>query len=319
MSAADRADRVLAGDVRAAALLMRDIDDRRPEAEEVLRRLHPHTGRATTIGITGPPGAGKSTLVDALTALYRAEGKRVGVVAIDPTSPFTGGAVLGDRVRMQRHALDEGVFIRSLATRGQLGGLSRSAADVVSVLDAMGTEVILVETVGVGQDEVDVVALTDLVVVVLVPGLGDGVQALKAGLLEIADLFVVNKADREGADRAVGDLATMLSLPEQKRETPEPEILKVVATTGQGIAELGGALGRRLEQDRVSGALEVRRQRQAEWRLGALLLDHLRLQTEAALRAAGGREALAREVAARRLDPYAAVERLLSPPREPKG
>jgi LAO/AO transport system kinase len=309
--ASARAERIRAGDVRVAALLMRDIDDGLPEAELVLRLLYPHTGRAAVVGITGPPGAGKSTLVDALVTLHRKRGSRVGVVAVDPTSSFTGGAVLGDRVRMQRHAVDDGVFIRSLATRGQLGGLSRAAADVVDVLDAMGMDLVIVETVGVGQDEVDIAALADAVVVVMVPGLGDEVQALKAGLLEIADVFVVNKADREGADRAVRDLAGMLSLPEERRATPDPEILKVVATTGEGVAALAEALDRLREQEQRSGAFEQRRLRQAEARLTALLRDRLRRQAERALEAFGGRQALAAQVAARSLDPYSAVARLL--------
>jgi LAO/AO transport system kinase len=313
--ASARAERILAGDVRAAGLLMRDIDDGLPEAEAVLRLLYPHTGRAAVVGITGPPGAGKSTLVDALVTLYRKRGSRVGVVAVDPTSPFTGGAVLGDRVRMQRHAVDGGVFIRSLATRGQLGGLSRAAADVVNVFDAMGMDLVMVETVGVGQDEVDIAALADAVVVVMVPGLGDEVQALKAGLLEIADVFVVNKADREGADRAVRDLAGMLSLPEERRATLDPEILKVVATTGEGVAALVEALDRRRQQDQQSGAFEQRRLRQAEARLTALLRDRLRRQAERALELSGGRQALAAQVAARSLDPYSAVARLLPGPR----
>ena len=206
------AERVLSGDVRAAARLMRDLDDRLPQAEEALRSLFPRTGRAYVVGLTGAPGAGKSSLTDRLIALYRKQGKSVGVVAIDPTSPFSGGAILGDRIRMQDHALDPGVFIRSLATRGHLGGLSRSTSDVVQVLDAMGKDVIIVETVGVGQDEIEVASFAHTVVVVSVPGLGDDVQAIKAGVLEIADVFAVNKADREGADRTVRDLQMMLEL-----------------------------------------------------------------------------------------------------------
>ncbi|HEY6101133.1 MAG TPA: methylmalonyl Co-A mutase-associated GTPase MeaB, partial [Anaeromyxobacter sp.] len=200
------------GEVRAAARLMRSLDDRLPEAEAALRALFPRTGRAYVVGLTGSPGVGKSSLTDRLISQYRKAGKSVGVVAIDPTSPFSGGAILGDRIRMQDHALDPEVFIRSLATRGHLGGLSRSTSDVVQVLDAMGKDVVIVETVGVGQDEIEVATFAHTVVVVAVPGLGDDVQAIKAGVLEIADVFAVNKADREGADRTVRDLQMMLEL-----------------------------------------------------------------------------------------------------------
>ena len=223
--------KILAGDVRAGARLMRDVDDRRPAALGALKALHAHTGRAYVTGVTGNPGAGKSTVVDSLIAHYRAAGERVGVVAVDPTSPFTGGAILGDRIRMQRHALDDGVFIRSLATRGHLGGLSRSTFDVVAILDAMGYERILVETVGVGQDEVEVMRAAHTTVVVTVPGLGDDIQAIKAGLLEIADVLCVNKSDREGADRTVRDLMHMLDLrPAGDRKAIE--IVNTVATRG---------------------------------------------------------------------------------------
>ncbi len=307
------AERVQAGDVRAAARLMREIDDDSPQAEAALRALYPASGRAFVLGITGPPGAGKSTLVDALIEHWRKAGERVGVVAIDPTSPVTGGAILGDRIRMQRHALDEGVFIRSLATRGQLGGLSRAAADVVTVLDVFGSNIVLVETVGVGQDEVDVAMLADLVVVVLVPGLGDEVQALKAGLIEVADLFVINKADREGADRAARDLQTTLAL--REGSTDQREILKVVALSGQGIPALASAITSLRERGQAEGTLASRRRRQAEVRLRAILLDRLRRRTEATLSQLGGLGALAEEVASRRLDPYTAVNRLL--PRQP--
>ncbi len=303
-------ERIRAGDVRAAARLMRDLDDGRPEAEAWLRALYPHTGGAFVLGVTGPPGAGKSTLVDALIRLHRDAGERVGVVAIDPSSALTGGAILGDRIRMQRHALDDGVFIRSLATRGQLGGLSRSAADVVTVMDALGCATIFVETVGVGQDEVDIARLADCVLVVLVPGLGDEVQALKAGLIEVADLFLVNKADREGADRAARDLHAMLALREGTVE--RREILKAVAATGQGVRELDAAIARHRDEQRTSGEQTRRRARQAEARLRALLVDRLRRRAETALaRVEGGLTLLAEEVAARRLDPYTAVNRVL--------
>jgi LAO/AO transport system kinase len=231
------AERVLAGDMRAAARACRLADDRAPGYEELLRELYPHGGRAWLIGVTGTPGAGKSTLSDALVAEFRARAERVAVVAIDPTSPFTGGAVLGDRIRMQRHFEDPDVFIRSLATRGALGGLTRSTRDVTLVLEAWGAGVVLVETVGVGQDELDVCRLVQTTLVVTQPGLGDDVQAVKAGILEIADVFAVNKADREGADAAVRELEQRMALGAAERA-----VVPTVATRGQGVPELVSAL-----------------------------------------------------------------------------
>jgi LAO/AO transport system kinase len=230
---------ILAGDIAAAAQLMRDLDDRRPEAIAQLKQLWPHTGKAYIVGVTGNPGAGKSTIVDGLIAHYRAAGERVGVIAVDPTSPFSGGALLGDRIRMHRHALDPGVFIRSLATRGHLGGMSRSTFDVAHVLDAMGFQRILIETVGVGQDEIDVMRAAHTTVVVSVPGLGDDIQAIKAGLLEVADVLAVNKADRDGADRVESDLSRMLALRADRNDVP---IVRTIATRGAGIAELAAAI-----------------------------------------------------------------------------
>jgi LAO/AO transport system kinase len=262
---AELLERLLRREVPACARLLRMIDDGLPEAHELLKRLYPHTGRASIVGITGNPGAGKSTLTDQLIRRFRARGQSVAVVAIDPSSPFSGGAILGDRIRMQDHALDEGVFIRSFATRGHLGGLTHTTTDVVHALDAMGWEVILVETVGVGQDEVEVQRLAHTTLVLLTPGMGDEVQAIKAGILEIADVFVVNKADREGADRTVRELEHMLDLGRGARpslaelmhhgglETPVapersaserwvPRICKTVAFRGEGIDDLMQAL-----------------------------------------------------------------------------
>jgi LAO/AO transport system kinase len=295
---------VLRGDVRAAARLMRDLDDRVPSAMDELRRLHPHTGRAFVLGITGNPGGGKSTVVDALIDRYRKQGKKVGVVAVDPTSPFTGGAILGDRIRMQRHATDPGVFIRSLATRGHLGGLSRSTIDVVSVLDAMGFDIVIIETVGVGQDEVEVISTAHTAVVVTVPGLGDDIQAIKAGILEIADVLVVNKADREGADRTVRDLTHMLDL----RSGQQVEILKTVATTGDGIDEPVQAIDR--HRARQDGSRRAKSRAAAQ--LLELVKDRLLTAARSALDARGGLDALAEEIAERRRDPYAIADEVVA-------
>jgi LAO/AO transport system kinase len=297
----------LAGDVRAAARLMRDIDDRDPRALAEMRELYPATGRAYVLGVTGNPGSGKSTIVDLLIDRYRKQGKRVGVVAIDPTSPFSGGAILGDRIRMQRHSTDDGVFIRSLATRGHLGGLSRSTHDVVTVLDAMGYDVVIIETVGVGQDEVDVVAAAHTSVVITVPGLGDEVQAIKAGILEIADILVVNKAERDGADRTVRDLQGMLEL--RPREAPVVEVVRTVATRGEGIDELVAAITRHQAGTGAAQA-EQRRQQRAFAEVRDALRERL-LEAAAAAAGPGGLAAIAAEVAARRTDPYSVAERLV--------
>jgi LAO/AO transport system kinase len=233
-------EKVIAGDVRTVARLIRDIDDRVPEVRETLKSLYAHTGHAYVVGITGAPGVGKSTLVDQMVAHLRKAEKTVGVLAVDPTSPFSGGAILGDRIRMQRHSLDEGVFIRSLATRGHFGGLTQSTRSAIDVLDAMGKDYILVETVGVGQDEVDVVKSAQTTIIVVIPGMGDDIQAIKAGILEVGDVFVINKADREGADKTMNELRQMIDMGQQKFKEGKwtPPILKVEAVFDRGVAEL---------------------------------------------------------------------------------
>lgn len=306
------ADQVLSGDIRAAARLMRDIDDNRPSAVEELKQLYPRTGNAYLIGITGPPGAGKSTLVDQLTASFRKKGKRVGVVAIDPTSPFTGGAILGDRIRMNRHAADEGVFIRSLATRGALGGLSRSTSDVALVMDAMGMEVVIIETVGVGQDEVDIVKTAHTTCVVMVPGLGDDIQAIKAGILEIGDVFVVNKADRDGADRTTRELVTMLEM----RNSPEggwnPQVLKTEAQRGAGIEELVGEILAHRDYLLSSGAIDdfVRERNQRHFI--DILRDSLFRHAMAFMDRDGTLPRVVEGMGNAAIDPYSAAEKVIS-------
>lgn len=303
--------RVLAGDVRAAARLMRLIDDAQPEAEGALRALWPKTGRARIVGITGNPGAGKSTLVDQLVALLRKQGKTVGVLAVDPTSPFTGGAILGDRIRMQDHALDPGVFIRSLATRGQLGGLSRATSDCARVLDAMGKDVILIETVGVGQDEVEVCRLAHTTVVVVVPGLGDDIQAIKAGILEVADLFAVNKSDREGADRTVRDLRSMLELNHALgRDSAHPiGIVKCVASRGEGIGELWSEIDSHYQYLQAGPGLRERETQRAKSELVEVLRERLlRVALDKLARQGAQLDDLAARIARRETDPYTVAD-----------
>ena len=303
------ADRVAAGDRRALARALSLIEDQSPEAAPLLARLHPHTGRAWTIGVTGPPGAGKSTLVDRLTAALRASGATVGVLAVDPTSPFTGGAILGDRVRMQGHALDQGVFIRSMATRGHLGGLSGTTAEAAQVLDAAGIDYVIIETVGVGQDEVDVVRTADVCVVALVPGTGDEVQALKAGIMEIADVFVVNKADREGADRMVTAIEAVLGLGTPPEGSWRPPVVKTVATTGEGLDRLTDAIAR--FRDHAGDRVAARRPGRARTRLRELMVAAAMKKVDATISGVQMDNAVER-VVERRTDPYAAVAGLLA-------
>lgn len=303
--------RILEGEPRAVARAISKVEDGAEGASELMKAVFPHTGRGLVVGITGSPGAGKSSLVDKLAGLYRRRGERVGIVAVDPSSPFTGGAILGDRIRMQALGLDPGVFIRSMATRGNLGGLARATVDAVAILDAAGYEKVIVETVGVGQDEVEIVKTADVSVVVLVPGMGDDIQAIKAGIMEIGDVFVINKADRDGVLRTEKELEALLSLA-HRPDGWSPPIVKTVATENKGLEELAAAVEsyRDFQKD-VEGA-RGRRRAVARWRILELLREQLLAR---ALEADGKGElldALALEVADKRRDPYSAVEELLA-------
>ena len=302
-------DRLARGDVRALARAISLVEEDAPSAVEVLREAFPLTGKATVLGVTGSPGAGKSSLVDRLVGVLRGEGRRVGVVAVDPSSAFSGGAILGDRVRMQQHAADADVFIRSMASRGHLGGLSRAASDAVDLMDAAGYDPILVETVGVGQDEIEVARAADVVAVVLVPGMGDDVQAIKAGILEIADVFVINKADRPGADKVAADLEAMMGL--GAGDSIRAPIFRTVATAGEGVAALCAGL---LAFVAGSSALrrETRRRERAAMRFQSVLVERFLRDVRARLLPADRLEAIVTEIAERRVDPYTAAENLLS-------
>lgn len=286
------------------------IEDEADAAADLIRTIYPRSGQAYLVGITGPPGAGKSTLVDRLTSEMRGADQTVGVIAVDPTSPFTGGAILGDRLRMQAHASDSGVFIRSMATRGHLGGLARATSDVAIVLDAAGKSIVVIETVGVGQDEVDIVRTADVSIVVLVPGTGDDVQALKAGIMEIADIFVVNKADRDGADRLVTSIESNLALQTYGEGEWRPPIIKTEATTGRGIAELWHAIGQ--FRERSAGVRERRLKQRHEYRLRELLTQRLLDHIEKRVLAPGEFERLVARIAGREIDPYTAAADVLA-------
>src|SRR6202046_482627 len=305
------AEQVRAGDERAISRAVSAIENRSREAEEILRQLFPYTGHAYRVGITGAPGTGKSTLVDRLASHYRAEKKTVGIIAVDPSSPFTGGSILGDRVRMQGHATDAGVFIRSMATRGFLGGLSQATRDTTLLLDAAGKQIILVETVGVGQGEIEIVRLADCTIVVLMPGMGDDVQSLKAGLMEIADIFVLNKCDREGADRFEEQLRAMLTIAPE-RDGWHPPVVRTIATENKGIAELAKeierfrqhSLGQQNRRPREIGLWKQRLVELLEQRLMERVID---AGVDDAMLAS-----LAERISNRKIDPYAAVNEILT-------
>jgi GTPase len=307
-------DRVTSGDARALARAVTLVENRTPESSELLKALFPRTGRAKVVGLTGSPGAGKSTLVDQLARQYRKQQKTVGIIAVDPTSPYSGGAILGDRIRMGSHFADPGIYIRSMATRGSLGGLARTTADVTSVLDASGRDVILIETVGVGQDEVDIVRLAEVTVVILVPGMGDDVQTIKAGIMEIADIFVINKSDREGAERVEREIRAMQSLA-AREDNWTPPIVKTVASAGEGIAELSAAISS--YQGFLSRSGLAHRKQVDNWR--ERLIEMLRDATLQQVLRQHGEEAIARyaaEIANRKRDPYSLVEEIAGSTKE---
>ena len=309
-------ERARSGDARAVGRLISLVENASPLLRDVMAALMPYAGRARVIGLTGSPGVGKSTSTAALVRAYRAQGQRVGVLAVDPSSPFSGGALLGDRVRMQDHATDASVFIRSMASRGHLGGLSWSTPQALRVLDAAGCEVVLVETVGVGQAEVEVASLADTTVVLVAPGMGDAIQAAKAGILEVADVFVVNKADRDGADATARDLRHMLSLGERREAGGwQPLIVKTVASTGEGIDDLVAALDAHQEWLMTSGRLDAKRRVRAAEEIEVLAVTALRSRM-GDLRGGSLLDELAGKVVAGELDPYAAADRLVDAVRE---
>ncbi len=303
-------DRLRNGDARALARAITTVENRAPGWSELLKSLFPHTGRARVLGMTGAPGAGKSTLVDQLAKHYRKENQNVGIIAVDPTSPYTGGAILGDRIRMQDHYSDPGIYIRSMATRGSLGGLARATADAATVLDASGRDVIMIETVGVGQDEIDIVRLADVTVVILVPGMGDDVQTIKAGIMEIADIFVINKSDREGAERVEREIRAMQSLA-MRPDHWTPSIVKTIASEGKGIAELADAIAeyeKYLEKENL-----VLKKNVENWqeRLVEMLRDAM-LEKARSKMDDGILERYAGEIAEHKRDPYSLVEELMA-------
>ena len=303
-------DSILAGNVRAVARAISCIEDGAESSSGLMKAVFPHTGNAVIIGITGAPGAGKSSLVDKLALFYRKQGERVGIIAVDPSSPFSGGAILGDRIRMQTLSLDSGVFIRSMATRGKLGGLARATVDAVAILDAAGYSKVIIETVGVGQDEVEIVKTADVSVVVLVPGMGDDIQAIKAGIMEIGDVFVINKADREGVLRTEKELEALLSLA-MRSDFWMPPIVKTIATENGGTEDLAVAIQSFKDFSEKNPSTRQRREEIARWRILELMTERLLAQTLKEPRASQMLDRLTEEVASKLRDPYSAVDQIL--------
>ncbi|HME31177.1 MAG TPA: methylmalonyl Co-A mutase-associated GTPase MeaB [Terriglobales bacterium] len=302
--------RIRAGEVRALSRAISMVEDRTKESTELLKALFPYSGNALLLGLTGSPGAGKSTLVDQVAREYRKQGKTIGVVAVDPTSPFSGGAILGDRIRMQSHYADTGIYIRSMATRGSLGGLASTTADVATVLDASGRNLVMIETVGVGQDEVDIVRLADVTIVVLVPGMGDDVQTIKAGIMEIADIFVINKSDRDGAERVEREVRAMQSLA-LRNDSWTPPIVKTVATSGTGMTELLAAIEKYCEYLQQDGRAQARRIENWRKRIAEMLRDALFQRVLSYYLSEGEAIRYATEVAEHKRDPYSLVEKIV--------
>jgi len=302
--------RVRAGDPRALARAISTVENRSPNSAELLKSLFMHTGHARILGLTGAPGAGKSTLVDQLAKHYRKQDQTVGIIAVDPTSPYSGGAILGDRIRMQDHFADSGIYIRSMATRGSLGGLARATADVTTVLDASGRDLVMIETVGVGQDEVDIVRLADVTVVILVPGMGDDVQTIKAGIMEIADIFVINKSDRDGAERVEREIRAMQSLA-VRHDHWTPPIVKTVASEGQGVGDLAKAIGEYETHLKKENLAVKRSVHNWEQRLMEMLRDSLMERARTQM-GNGELSRYAEQVAEHKKDPYTLVEEIMN-------